>query len=111
MRLSLLVLTVTILFAAGCASTYPTPVGEVIDENGDVIEGNGIVQYVELEGGFYGIVDEDGIQYDPINLDDAYKEDGLRVHFLARTREDVMSAHMWGTSVEILAIERTDDRN
>lgn len=111
MRLSLLILTVTFLITAGCASTYPTPVGELTDDDGDVIERNGIVQYVELEGGFYGLVDDDGGQYDPINLDEAYKEDGLRVHFLVRTRDDVMSAHMWGTPVEIVAIERTTDRD
>lgn len=74
--------------------------------DGDVIEARGTVQFVELEGGFYGIVADDGQRYDPTNLDEAYEEDGLRVRFRARERDDLMSIRMWGRIVEIISIER-----
>lgn len=106
MRLMLFLLILSGIGAA-CASSEVPPPNDVSDESDIVIEGTGTIRYVDLEGGFYGIVDEDGAQYDPINLDDAYKEDGLRVHFLAETRDDVMSVRMWGTVVEIIAIERS----
>lgn len=87
------------IMAFGCTSSNHG--GE-----GDIIEGTGTVQYVELEGGFYGIVGDDGTRLDPANLDDAFKEDGLRVHFRAREKEDAVGFHMWGTIVELVSIER-----
>ena len=107
MRLKLLL--ILSLIGAGCAASgAPARTDTSEDENGVLVEGTGTVRYVDLEGGFYGIVDEEGVQYDPINLDDAFREDGLQVHFLAQTRDDVMTIRMWGTVVEIIAIERND---
>lgn len=87
------------LLCIGCSSTQR-------NGDGDILEGTGTVQYIELEGGFYGIVGDDGRQYDPVDLDEAYKEDGLRVHFRARTVEDMASIRMWGTIVNLVSIER-----
>lgn len=98
MRTILLVLSLTALSLA-CASSNRTA-------DGDVIEESGTVQFVELEGGFYGIVADDGQRYDPTNLDETFEEDGLRVRFRAREREDLMSVRMWGTIIEIMSIER-----
>ncbi len=98
MRISLLILALS-LIAFACASFDRSA-------NGDVIEARGTVQYVDLEGGFYGIVGDDGQRFDPTNLSDEFKEDGLRVRFRARTRDDLMSIRMWGTLVEIVSIER-----
>lgn len=87
------------LVAAACSSTQRS--GE-----GDILEGTGTVQYIEVEGGFYGIVADDGRQFDPRDLNESYKEDGLRVHFRLREVEDAVSIRMWGTIVEIISIER-----
>lgn len=87
------------LLLFGCASTPETG-------GGDIVEGTGTIQYIELEGGFYGLVDEDGQRYDPTNLDDAFKEDGLQVRFRAQRRPGMASIRMWGMIVEILSIER-----
>ena len=73
---------------------------------GVMVEGTGTINHIELEGGFYGIVTDDGRQFDPIDLDESFKEDGLRVRFRAQTVEGVSSIHMWGTLVEIVTIER-----
>lgn len=72
---------------------------------GDMIDTTGTVAYIDLEGGFYGINGDDGESYNPLELDASYREDGLRVRFTARPREDVMTIQMWGRSVEILKIE------
>jgi len=69
------------------------------------VSGTGTVKFVGLEGGFYGIVGDDGKHYDPINLEQTYQKDGLRVRFQAKIREDIASIHMWGTIVEITKIE------
>ncbi|HEX9976220.1 MAG TPA: hypothetical protein VGA82_03125 [Dehalococcoidales bacterium] len=71
----------------------------------EAISGTGTVKFVELEGGFYGIVGDDGKKYDPINLTQTYEEDGLRVRFEARIRQDIASIHMWGTIIELTKVE------
>lgn len=68
-----------------------------------IISDVGVVRYVDLEGGFYGIETEDA-RYNPIELEADYKIDGLDVRFRARVRDDVMTIQQWGTPVEILEI-------
>ena len=70
------------------------------------VSGTGTVQRVEIEGGFYGIVADDGAKYDPSNLAAEFQHDGLRVKFTVRIREGVMTIRMWGTPVEVLSIGR-----
>ena len=41
----------------------------------------GTIQYNDFEGGFYGIVRDNGEAYDPINLPTEFEEDGLRVKY------------------------------
>ncbi len=70
-----------------------------------VVEGTGTVVFVDLEGGFYGIVADDGARYNPLNLPAEFQQDGLRVRFRVRIREDAATIQMWGTPVDILQIE------
>lgn len=96
----IIVLVLAILFmAAACRTSDQTGDGEVVATTGTV-------QYVDLEGGFYGIVAEDGTRYDPVDLNEEFREDGLRVRFRAERQEDVVSIRMWGEAIRILAIER-----
>ncbi len=69
----------------------------------------GTIQYIDLEGGFFGIVADDGAKYLPINLDEAFQDeafqkDGMRVRFEAEP-VDVMTIYQWGTPVRLLSIE------
>jgi hypothetical protein len=91
---------IVLLLIALTATTVP---GFGCGEN--TVSGTGTVKYVDLEGGFYGIVSDDGKQYDPINLEQTYHEDGLRVRFQAKIRQDMASIHMWGTIIELTRIE------
>jgi hypothetical protein len=81
--------------------------------SGDSIsEKTGTIQYIDLEGGFYGIIADDGSRYDPVNLMDSFpefQEDGLRVKFSGNELKDHVSYHMWGTLIELTEIEEIND--
>ena len=75
------------------------------------IQGKGTVKHQNFEGGFYGIVGDDGKHYDPLNLPQEFKEDGLRVRFVAERGQAIMTDniatfHMWGYIVRIVSIEK-----
>jgi hypothetical protein len=75
-----------------------------IISGGDSVTGNGVVQYVTLEGGFYAIRDVDGHNYDPTNLPAEFKKDGLAVRYAGRVLRDAMSFHMYGEIFELTEI-------
>ena len=68
------------------------------------ITSTGTVQYIDLEGGFYGIIADDGTHYYPLNLPVEFARDGGRVTFTAQ-QEDVATTAMWGIPVTILSME------
>ncbi len=76
--------------------------------NGQLIRGEGTIQYIPVEGGFYGIVTPEGRRYDPINLDPAFRQDALKVRFTGRVLKDRVSFHMWGAAFEIQSISRQE---
>jgi hypothetical protein len=80
--------------------------GSRSDSGDSSLEATGIVEYVELEGGFFGIVTEDGRRWDPTNLADEFKVDGLRVRVRVRPAADRLGTHMWGIIVDIEEIDR-----
>lgn len=82
---------------------------QLSNDNGEIRSMKGTVVYNELEGGFYGIVADDGKKYNPINLDKEFQQDSLRVKFDANLKKGMVGIHMWGVYVEILKIEKIDD--
>lgn len=68
----------------------------------------GTVVLQDLEGGFYGIVGDDGKDYLPLNLGADYRVDGLRVSFESEPAGDVSTIYMCGTPVNLTFIETTD---
>ena len=69
-----------------------------------IISGIGEINYINLEGGFYGIISSDGKCYDPINLPSEFKNDGLQINYKVKVLPDQVCFHMWGILVEILEI-------
>ena len=65
----------------------------------------GVIRHQDVEGGFYAIVGDDGIDYDPINLDKAYHQDGRRVRFSGNTDVEIASIHMWGRVIYLTEIQ------
>jgi len=71
------------------------------------ITSTGTVQYIDLEGGFFGIVADDGTHYYPLNLPAEFAQQGARVTFTAQ-QEDLATTAMWGIPVTILSMEMPD---
>ena len=81
--------------------------GGCINEAGNRVSPlKGTIVFNDFEGGFYGIIGDDGDHYDPLNLPSEFNEDGLRVRFEGIMRGDVASFHMWGNVIELTKIER-----
>lgn len=69
----------------------------------------GTIMYLSFEGGFYGILSDGEIPYDPMNLPEELEEDGLRVFVIAKLRRDLGSFHLWGSIIEIRSIRVLDN--
>lgn len=101
-------LLIALLFLAACVSSQAEPGGsskppETTSELREVLA---TVRYLPLEGGFFGLVASDGSQYDPTNLSQEFQQDGLAVRATLRPLRGVASFRMWGTIVEVVAIEK-----
>ena len=64
----------------------------------------GTIQSVELEGGFFGIVTEEGTKYFPQYLAPDFKVDGLPVRVDAMPEEQAIGIQMWGVPIRIISI-------
>jgi hypothetical protein len=73
---------------------------------GDTITFTGTIRRSELEGGFYAIASDDGRTFDPRNLPEEFKTDGLRVRVKARVRNDMGGIHQVGPIVDIVEIAK-----
>jgi hypothetical protein len=64
----------------------------------------GQVKYQEIEGGFWGIVGDDGAKYVPVEgFPDSFKKDGLKI----MTEVEIVhmiGTSMWGQYVKVLSI-------
>lgn len=65
----------------------------------------GTIRYVSLEGGFYGIVADNGQRYDPIALNPKFAHDGMRVKVQARLLTSALTLRMWGVPIKIIEID------
>ena len=101
MKLSLL----TILVMLCGAMLLVSSCGEASEE---VISSIGTVTYIDSVGGFYGIISDDGENYDSIDLGSEFQEEGLRIRFEAKLRDDIRSVHMWGKVIEITKLEKLE---
>jgi hypothetical protein len=61
----------------------------------------GVVKRYQLEGGFYAILGDDGVTYDPVNLPAEFQKDGLAVEADAHKRSDMLGIHQVGPIVEL----------
>lgn len=91
-----LALLVAAIAVAGCLAS---------SADADPVSANGTVTYVDLEGGFYGIVADGGDRFLPVNLPGHLAADGLRVRFTGTIETDIVTIQQWGTPLQIRAIE------
>ena len=86
------------------STTEKTDTSSVLSEN-EFVKGTGTVKYIPIEGGFYGIIGDDGKKY-LTKIPPELREDGLRVSFEGRIRKDVATTVMWGIILEPTKIEK-----
>lgn len=99
MRRRLVLALSGLLLLTGCAHTGRAPEGQLVSETGTV-------RHIDLAGGFYGILGDSGKHYDPVNLDPAFRQDGLRVRFTGKPLQGVLTMRMWGRPIELTEIQR-----
>jgi inhibitor of cysteine peptidase len=109
-------LMLPLLLAACTGAPDPDPSGAVPDRTpaettdvtvpDSVVAVTGVVRHFDLEGGFFAIRGDDGTTYDPSNLDEEFRQDGLRVHARVRLRPDMGGIHMVGPIVDIIEIRK-----
>ncbi len=64
----------------------------------------GRVQFLNLEGGFYGIITDSGKKVLPMNMAKEFAQNGAIVRFKGRVK-NVMTIQQWGTPLTITEIE------
>jgi len=102
--LGLLVVLLPQLIA--CAATEETEKMATTTKPQEGLAFTGSVVRVEIEGGFWAIVTDNGTKFDPAKLPQELQQDGLAVTGRVRLLKDVMTFRMWGQPVEILEIQR-----
>lgn len=94
--------TLALLAAAGCAAQA----GDASPDSS--LQFRGEIVHLNLEGGFWGIVAEDGRRYDPGRLPREFQRAGLKVRVTAKVTPARVSFRMWGTPIDIIQIERAE---
>ena len=102
-----------ICVAASCSPIHSSNTAtEIIDTEKIMstdIHGQGRIVWNDFEGGFYGIIDENGTKYFPLHpLDQNLQVDGITVKFVLRSKADIATIVMWGTPVSVIRIEKLD---
>lgn len=63
------------------------------------------VKYIDLSGGFWGLVTADGLHYQPINLDISCQQEDIELEVEGKELLDTISIFMWGKSFEITSFK------
>lgn len=70
-----------------------------------IMQFTGTVTFLEIEGGVWVIRSTD-INYNPTNLPEQFRQNGLRVDVEARRQDDMASISMVGPMIELVRIRR-----
>ena len=89
----------TLLLTAACIATYGSGSAQ-----GD-ISFVGEVRWISLEGGFFGLVAEDGRKFFPLNLPQEFKKEGLKIRVKGNIKKGIATVQMWGAPFEIREID------
>ena len=92
-----------ILFAIiiiGCSNPAEPQKLEPLDNIGTII-------YKDFSLGFYGIVTDDSINYLPLDLEDRFMKDGIKISFnFSKPKYGVDTIVMWGEPIYITKMRR-----
>ncbi len=59
------------------------------------------VTYIPHSGGFYGLITEKGEKLLPINLPEAFRNDGTLVNVYGKKSPNIVTYHKWGTAFDV----------
>jgi hypothetical protein len=102
--LRLTTLTFAVLLGGLASCDNLTPKSDPLVRNGKPTQISGQVVFRDKDGGFYGILTDNGAQLEPINLDSRYKSDGARVTIQGKLDSSRLGTHSWGNPVEIFSV-------
>lgn len=100
---------IAVLLLSACASISEKGWVELKPDSagsGPVLHITGTVQHLDLEGGLFVIRSADGTQYNPVNLPEAFRIDGMAIEAFAKRRDDMASIGMVGPLIELLRIRK-----
>jgi hypothetical protein len=63
------------------------------------------VKYMNLEGGFFGLIAKDGTHWLPINLNQTFKQEGAIIKVRGNAVKNMMTIQQWGKPFSITYIE------
>ena len=69
----------------------------------------GTVAYQNMEGGFYGFIDNKGNKYTPMNLSAEHRKNGLVIQISAKEVVGMMTTTQFGKLIEVTNIKVLDD--
>jgi hypothetical protein len=94
----MLLAVVLAVIATGCIDQTGGGAGDV------TVSGNGTILLIPVEGGLWGLHDDDGSKYYPLDLDSRFMTHGARVSYAAVLRPEKVTFQQWGIPVDILAM-------
>lgn len=65
----------------------------------------GTLQFINLEGGFYGFIGDKGERLLPLNLDVKYRQHGAVLNIYGFVDNDIMTIQQWGKPFRVLKVE------
>lgn len=106
----LLTAAVLVIAVAAVSACGDTLAGDATGPDGSPPDGTlrqGTVQFVSVEGGCWAI-DTPEERYEPVDLPEEFREDGLEVRFEGEVRDDMASVCMVGQLFELETVRRAD---
>ena len=100
-RVSAAVLILILTGLSACSDVGPRKSGLAASPRAAAVSTGGTVVFREKDGGFFGILADNGKQYEPVNLDPSYHTEGLRVRLSGVIDSTVLGHHQWGNPLEI----------
>lgn len=91
-------------------NSTPIPVtGSKILHSSGEITGRGTIIFQDIEGGFFGVLSDDGHQYLPEDIPRDLQVNGTRVSFVFKPVTDRVSIFMWGDPVAKISLQALND--
>lgn len=91
------------LFACEGGSTDPSRTPPIAP--GESVTANATIQFLNIEGGCWVVVTSAGQRYEPVNLDAAFRTDGLQVQVVLRDAPGLGSICQVGPLVTVESIQ------